>query len=144
MRAFCRAYLRTLDADRAAAEAGGGDGFTLLRRPAVRRRLETMRAAADAEILREDAVRRLCQLAFGQANDAVALALRPPELRGDTAGLDLGAVSECKVTDKGVEIKFIDRVRALEVLCGLLDGRSGAAGADEFFRALEDAGACGS
>ena len=44
-----------------------------------------------------------------------------------------------KVTDKGgVEVKLVDRVRALETLCALLEERSGG-GAEELYRALEDA-----
>lgn len=96
-----------------------------------------MRDAAAAELRREDAVRRLAQLAFGRANDAVRLALSPKNV--DPGTLDLSAVAELKVTDKGgVEIKMVDRVRALESLCGLLED-SGGAGAEELYRALEDA-----
>ena len=84
-----------------------------------------------------DALRRLAQLAFGRANDAVRLALSPREV--DPGELDLSAVAELKVTDKGgVEVKLVDRVRALETLCGLL-GESGNGGAEELYRALEDA-----
>ena len=89
------------------------------------------------EAIREDALRRLAQLAFGRANDAVRLALNPREV--DPGELDLSAVAELKVTDKGgVEVKLVDRVRALETLCGLL-GESGNGGAEELYRALEDA-----
>ncbi len=120
LRTFCGAYLRTMDPERAAGEAGIRDGFGMLAAKYTRRRLKAMRDAAAGELRREDAVRRLAQMAFGRANDAVGLALKPGET--DPAGLDLSAVSEIKVTDKGgVEIKFIDRVRALEALCGLLD-----------------------
>ena len=63
-------------------------------------------------------------------------------LRGGEApleGLDLSAVAELKVTDKGgVEIKLIDRIRALEVLCGLLSEEK-AEGAGELYRVLADA-----
>lgn len=142
-RAFCETYLRTMSPDAAARAAGQNDGWRLLREKGVTRRLEEMRAAGAAQILREDAVRRLAELAFGRANDAVALALSP-EGREDVDGLDLSAVAEFKVTDKGgVEIKFLDRVRALEALCTALDGRI-STGADDFFQALEDsAGECG-
>ena len=135
---FCRAYLRTLDPERAAREAGADDGFDLLRSPVARRELERMRGDLAAQITREDALRRLAELAFGRANDATLLALSPPGQRPDVGSLDLSAVSELKVTDKGVEIKFLDRVRALEALCELLGENTG--GAAEFFRALEDMG----
>jgi len=135
--AFCAAYLKTMDPERAAEEAGCEDGFALLGRKQTRDRLEKMRGAAAGELRREDALRRLAQLAFGRANDAVRLALAPKEV--DPAALDLSAVAELKVTDKGgVEVKLVDRVRALEALCGLLES-GGAAGAEELYQALENA-----
>lgn len=133
---FCRAYLRTMDPEQAAAESGGGDGFSLLGRRAIQSRLEKMRETATGQIQREDAVRRLAQLAFGRANDAVWLALHRDE--PDLKELDLSAVAEFKVTDKGgMEVKFIDRVRALEALCQALDD-GGARGMEELLRALEE------
>lgn len=137
---FCRMYLRTMDLQRAAEAAGRTDGFSLLKRKGVRRRLETMRQAAAEQILREDAVRRLTELAFGRANDAVKLAAAlKAGGEAEIEKLELSSVGELKLTDKGVEIKFIDRVRALETLCELL-GDGGADSASAFFRALEDAG----
>ena len=66
------------------------------------------------KISREDVLRRLAELAFGQPNDCVRLALEnEPDLRG----LDLSLLSEIKRSDKGmVEIKLIDRLRILEKL----------------------------
>ena len=133
-RDFCAAYLNTMDPERAAGTAGHGDGFALLAKKSVRERLEKMRNAG--ELKREDALRRLAQLAFGRANDAVRLALEPKNV--DPSALDLSAVSEFKVTDKGVEIKLVDRVRALETLCGMLES-GGGGGAEELYRALEEA-----
>lgn len=143
-RTFCRVYLRTLNPDAAAEAVGREDGWRLLREKDITERLEEMRAAGAAQILREDAVRRLAELAFGRANDALALALGASGTRERVETLDLSAVAEFKVTDKGgVEVKLLDRVRALEALCAALDGRI-STGADDFFRALEDsAGECG-
>ena len=134
---FCRAYLRTMDPERAAREAGCRDGFAQLAAVRTRERLERMRESAMGQLRREDALRRLAQLAFGQANDGVELALRGREASAE--GLDLSAVAEIRVTDNGVEVKLVDRVRALETLCGLLGGDTGA-GAEELFRALSAAG----
>lgn len=137
LREFCAAYLRTMDPEQAAEAAGRKDGFAALALESVRRRLERMRGAAAGELRREDVLRRLAQLAFGRANDAARLALAPKEV--DPEALDLSAVAEIKVTDKGgVEVKLVDRVRALETLCGLL-GENGGGGAEELYRALEDA-----
>lgn len=135
--AFCRAYLRTMDPERAAAECGRRDGFSLLGTKAVQARLEKMRTDAAPQLRREDVLRRLAQLAFGGANDAARLALRPGE--ADPEGLDLSAVSELKVTDKGVEIKLVDRVRALETLCSLLEDGGGRE-AEALYQALADCG----
>ena len=66
------------------------------------------------QIRRQDVTRRLAELAFGKANDCVRLALEDdPSLDK----LDLSLLSEVKRNDKGtVEIKLIDRLRALEQL----------------------------
>jgi hypothetical protein len=66
------------------------------------------------EVRRQDVTRRLAELAFGKANDCVRLALEDdPSLDR----LDLSLLSEVKRNDKGtVEIKLIDRLRALEQL----------------------------
>ena len=134
--AFCRAYLRTMDPGRAAAESGRRDGFSLLGSRAIQERLERMRMDAASQLQREDVLRRLAQLAFGRANDAARLALRPGEV--DPEGLDLSAVAEIKVTDKGgVEIKLVDRVRALETLCSLLES-GGGRGTEALYQALAE------
>ena len=133
---FCSAYLRTMDPERAAAEAGRKDGFALLGSQSIQTRLERMRADTAAQVRREDVLRRLAQLAFGRANDAVRLALGRDGI--DPEQMDLSAVAEFRVTDKGgVEVKLVDRVRALETLWGLLDG--GGQGAEELCRALAEA-----
>ena len=66
------------------------------------------------DIRRQDVTRRLAELAFGRANDCVKLALEEGLCLDD---LDLSLLSEVKRNDKGtVEIKLIDRLRALEQL----------------------------
>lgn len=135
-RAFCRAYLRTMDPERAAAESGWEDGYLLLKHAGIQDRLDRMRTDAAAQLRREDVLRRLAQLAFGRANDAVGVALRRETAAPED--LDLSAVAEFKVTDKGVEVKLVDRVRALEALWNLLES-SDREGAEELYRALEEA-----
>ena len=57
----------------------------------------------------------------------------------DPETLDLSAVTEFRVTDKGgVEIKLADRVKALETLCHLLEERD-SGGIEELYQALESA-----
>ena len=68
----------------------------------------------NGRIPRSDVTRRLAELAFGKANDCVRLALEDDPNLGR---LDLSLLSEVKRNDKGtVEIKLIDRLRALEQL----------------------------
>ena len=69
------------------------------------------------KIQRSDVARRLAELAFGKANDCVRLVLET-DPRLDK--LDLSLLSEVKRNDKGtVEIKLIDRLRALEQLAAV-------------------------
>ena len=135
-RDFCRIFLRTMDPERAGAESGCRDGLSMLGRQSVQERLEKLRGDLAGQIRREDALRQLALLAFGGAGDAMRLALQPG--RVDPAGLDLSAVTEFKVTDKGVEVKLVDRVKALATLCDLLES-SGSGGAEELYRAIEEA-----
>ena len=88
---------------------------------------------ASGEIRRRDVVRRLAELAFGQANDCVRLVL---EEVPDPAGLDLSLLSEIKRNEKGtVEIKLVDWLRALELL-SMLAGEE-KQGLETFLQALK-------
>ena len=84
------------------------------------------------KIRRSDVTRRLAELAFGKANDCVRLALEDaPELDK----LDLSLLSEVKRNEKGtVEIRLIDRLRALEQLSAAAGEDSDAA--EAFLQAL--------
>lgn len=87
----------------------------------------------EGEVRRRDVARRLAELAFGRANDCVRLALEAP---ADLDKLDLSLLSEVKRNDKGaVEIKLIDRLRALEQLAQVAGEDSG--GMDSFLQALQ-------
>ena len=68
----------------------------------------------EGRITRAGVTGRLAELAFGQANDCVRLALEDDPALGK---LDLGLLSEGKRNEKGtVEIRLIDRLQALEQL----------------------------
>ncbi|MBR1764954.1 MAG: terminase small subunit [Ruminococcus sp.] len=123
---FVAAFARGGNAEEAAINAGISplraktDGLRLLLKSAVRRQIKRVRAALFSD---EAEVRAgLERLAYGRANDAVALAFCEeitPEL---LAGADLYNVSEIKkVKGGGVEIKLFDRQRALEALAELND-----------------------
>ena len=79
----------------------------------LRKRIKT------GKIKREDVARRLAELAFGKVNDCVRLVLEDaPEVEK----LDLGQLCDIKRNEKGtVEIKLVDRLRALEQLCQLAE-----------------------
>ena len=83
-------------------------------------------------VSRQDVTRRLAELAFGRANDCVRLAL---EDSPDLGTLDLSLLSEVKRNEKGtVEIRLIDRLRALEQLALMTDGENTEA--EAFLQAL--------
>ena len=131
-RRFAAAYLRCFDADLAAQSIGRTDGVRLLTTPAVQSELQLQRGQCD--ICRQDVLRRLAQLAFGRANDCVKLVLND---EADLDSLDLSLLSEVKRNDKGtVEVKLIDRVRALDQLLQASTQSNDAAAA--FFAAAED------
>jgi hypothetical protein len=86
-------------------------------------------------IRREDVVRRLAELAFGQPNDCVRLAL---EEGAELEKLDLSLLSEIRRSEKGmVEIKLIDRLKALEQLAQ--SAGSDREQVEEFLTALRSA-----
>lgn len=90
----------------------------------------------EGAVERRDVVRRLGELAFGRANDCVRLAL---ENGSDLGSLDLSLLSEVKRSEKGmVEVKLIDRLRALELLQQAADGENGSL--DTFLKALQGGG----
>lgn len=98
---------------------------------------ELTKDTREETLQRKQVLEQLARLAFGKAEDAMRLALQPQE--NDPKKLDLSAVSEFKVTEKGVEIKLVDRVKALETLYGLLEETEGQEGAETFYRALTEA-----
>ena len=86
------------------------------------------------ELRRQDVARRLAELAFGKANDCVRLVL---EEKPEVDALELSLLSEIKRNEKGtVEIRLIDRIRALEKLMELTQPRNDCA--EAFFAAMED------
>ena len=88
------------------------------------------------KVSRADVTRRLAELAFGKANDCVRLALEDDPKLGR---LDLSLLSEVKRNDKGtVEIKLIDRLRALEQLAAVAE--SNGEDLEQFLKALQGGG----
>ena len=85
------------------------------------------------ELRRQDVARRLAELAFGKANDCVRLVL---EEEVPLKKLDLSLLSEVKRNDKGtVEVKLIDRLKALEQLAVL--AQEDGSDLESFLQALQ-------
>ena len=85
---------------------------------------------------REALLEQMGKLACARVNDAVKL-LYCEQAPGDLAALDLGNVTEIKRSDKGVEIKFLDRLKAL----AMLESLEAEAGAAPLYEALEQSAA---
>lgn len=87
----------------------------------------------EGNVQREDVARRLAELAFGRANDCVKLILEGPE---KVSKLDLSLLTELKRSEKGaVEIRLVDRLRALEMLAQMADGKG--EDLENFLKALQ-------
>ena len=85
-------------------------------------------------------LRKLERLAQSRVNDAVKLAFLNEEGLKEIDGLDLEALKEFKRGEKGaVELKLVDRVRALESLCALLE-TGGGTDAQALYQALAEGG----
>lgn len=83
---------------------------------------------------RAELLKRLRKLADRPVNDAVKLAFLTPETADQAKDLDLSGLTELKRSDKGVEIKFVDQIKVLEMMRELMERDPG--NAEEFFRAL--------
>lgn len=106
-------------------------GMRMMDAPEVRRKL-----AAKKKGVRIEALAGLRRLAFGRINDALAL-LREDADSIDFEGLDLFNVAEIKrPKGGGVEIKFFDRLSALERLAELEASEGSGKEADRLFSAL--------
>ena len=92
---------------------------------------------SEMELEREEILQALGKIALSNPNDAIALALNP-KTRG-VKGLDLWGVSEFKQgKDGNIELKFVDRVKAMDLLLANLSG--GEDGMAALVAALEDEG----
>ena len=88
------------------------------------------------ELGREDVIEALKEIAFGRVNRGVELTYLSEPTAQLIRKMDLSAVAEFKRNANGtVEVKFVDRVKALSAL-----GGGDADEAAEFLQALEQAG----
>ena len=114
-------------------------GLALLERKDIRKEIERIEKLR--RVNREEIIAGYRQLAFGNISDAVRLAYSDDKPTLCTEKLDLFNVSEIKrPKGGGLEIKFFDRIKALEhleQLCSLGDDDK----ALPFYRALENSAA---
>ena len=75
------------------------------------------------------------KMAFGKVHDCVKLALSEYE---DIAKLDLSMLTEIKRSEKGVEVKLLDRTKILAQLAELAAEEQDGAAARQLLRALQD------
>ena len=78
---------------------------------------------------------QLRKMAFGKVNDCMKLALSEYE---DIAKLDLSMLTEIKRSEKGVEVKLLDRTKILAQLAELAAEEQDGAAARQLLRALQD------
>ncbi len=138
---FCHWYTQLRSPREAALKAGYTvmpeySALRLLSKEKIREKISRL----EKEILTSDALipAGLRRLAFGSITDAVKLILSAgTDNSPDIDGLDLFNVSEIKYTcGKGMEIKFFDRLKALEKLNDIADSSSKNS-ALSFYEAIE-------
>ncbi len=138
---FCRIYVRLRNPKEAAIRAGYEilpeyRAISLLSKKEIRQKITELEkeVTADENLISAG----LQRLAFGSCADAVKLILSAnQDTTPDIDSLDLFNVSEIKFTcGKGMEIKFFDRLKALEKLSEISQSGNDT-GALSFYEALE-------
>ena len=138
---FCRIYVRLRNPKESAIRAGFEilpeyRAISLLSKKEIRRKITELQkeVTADENLISAG----LQRLAFGSCGDAVKLLLSVnQDSSPDIDNLDLFNVSEIKFTcGKGMEIKFFDRLKALEKLSEISQNGK-ETGALSFYEALE-------
>ncbi|MCL2023151.1 MAG: terminase small subunit [Oscillospiraceae bacterium] len=133
---FCQIYAETGDHRAAAAKTNIEDGRKLLERTEIRReitRWEKLNRSRQTQV-----TTGIARLAFGSVTDCVRLlfAEMPPAAE-ELERMDLFNISEIKRPKAGgLEIKFFDRLKALELLAAQSGEEQDALGG--FLKALKD------
>lgn len=136
---FCRIYAETRDKRRSAFEAGyrilpNKSALKLLEKQKVRDYLDSILNNQEGFCGEVEAGFR--RLAFGSSADAVKLLFADDLTDEQIESLDLFNVSDIKKPKGGgIEIKFFDRLKALEMLSGV--SSLNPDGALPFYKALE-------
>lgn len=141
---FCLFFSQTRDARTSAAKAGYGIkakriGLALLEKNDIKKEIE--RLDKRRKVNRDEIISGYRQLAFGNISDAVRLAYADEKNVMGIEKLDLFNVSEIKrAKGGGIEIKFFDRIKALEHLEELCSDVGGD-NVNPFYAALENSAA---
>lgn len=137
---FCCNYINTGNIKESAIKAGfikspEKTGTKLIRRKEVNEEIEKMYEVKQRKLLNK-ACSGYERLAFGGISDAIRLLYIDDPQRVTLENMDLFNISEIKkVKGGGVEIKFFDRIKALEKLENLRLG--GLNDDNSFYSALE-------
>lgn len=145
---FCY-YSATAQSPREAAVKAGysaplceGTAARLMRSQAIRERIAQHAEEHQRRGASQLARSGLERLAFGSVADVLRLMLAPEDEHPDPERLDLFNVAEIKCPKGGgFEVKFYDRIKALEKLAAIGENHSAAAGAAEFYQALQQGAA---
>jgi len=141
---FCRLYVSCRNSREAAFRAGYKvcpeiTSRKLLAKPAVRETVEKLKK--ETAFTSEEVRAGLHRIAFASSSDAVKLLLSKDYQNLEIEELDLFNVAEIKrPKGGGLEIKFFDRIKALEKL-GELSDTSQDNNAIPFYEALEKSAA---
>jgi len=108
----------------------------LLADPEIKRRIAKLENERDAKLA--EVTEGYRRLAFGSVADALKLILSDePPCESELEKLDLTMVSDIKCPKSGgIEVKFFDRLKALDRLCELSNAAS-AGESPDFLTALE-------
>ena len=138
-REFCRLMLVYADPIRAAREIGfkhpESAWQSLLGREDIAEEIRRL-SRNIRSVYESTAVCGLYKLAFGGVADALSLLYDRDMTKEELSKLDLSCVSEIKRTDKGVEIKFCDRTKAMAQLLQQLDRDEGNASSSGLLDAM--------
>lgn len=130
---FCILYSSTLSPSLSARLAGYPPpayrltGLKLLKKPEIKKRIENLKEEENRlSALRNEAILALCRAAASDCSPALTLmTLDDDAFTAAAKETELFCISEIK-RQKGVtEIKFIDRIKALEAVCRLTENECG-------------------
>lgn len=136
---FCLNYVKSGDAEKAAVKAGYGKNALKMGNLLINKKNILAEIDKIYQQKRQNLLYKACcgyeKLAFGNITDAVKLLYSRELDVSSLKALDLFNVSEIKLRDGALEIKFFDRLRALEKLQQMDFGDR--AQASSFYEAIE-------